>query len=90
MTTNAKGLTAEWFDRGDFARNAPDPRYPYGIDVDLSRQASASCRVELDYPAPRCGQWLLLCNVCGLSAVVTTAGRADDPRSVRVACKRAS
>jgi hypothetical protein len=39
------------------------------------------------YPAKRCRFFTLQCSVCGQNAIVTTAGRKDDPRSVKLACK---
>ena len=80
-------LVATWFDRGREPKNPPDPRYPLGLDVDLSRGAHRACTVVVPYPAKRCGVWMIDCPACGLRAMVTTAGRADDPRSVTVACK---
>jgi hypothetical protein len=65
----------------------PDPRYARGIDVDMSRGAPEKCAVDLPYPAPACGSYLIECQVCGLRVGVTAAGRADDPRRVTIACK---
>jgi hypothetical protein len=39
------------------------------------------------YPTPRCGKFMVKCDVCGEMVIVTTAGRRDDPRSVRLPCK---
>lgn len=46
-----------------------------------------SCRVALPYPAKRCGAYVVTCRICGTRTGVTTAGRADDPRSLTVSCK---
>ena len=81
-------LTVEWIDRGREPQAEPDPKYPSGIDVDVSEGAAKICTASLPYPAKRCGLYLIKCSVCGLSVGVTTAGRPDDPRSVKVACKR--
>jgi C4-type Zn-finger protein len=42
---------------------------------------------ELPYPAKRCGIYLVVCERCGYSAAITTAGRPDDPRKVTLPCK---
>ena len=80
-------MRVTWHDAGREPKCAPDPRYPLGIDVDSSGGAEASCKTSLPYPAKRCGQYLVACETCGQNVVVTTAGRVDDPRSVRIACK---
>jgi hypothetical protein len=76
----------KWIDRGLEPKNKPDPAYPDGIDLDCSDGAD-SCLVKLPYPARRIGYYLILCERCGLSGMVTTAGRPDDPRSVKMKCK---
>lgn len=78
-------LVIEFLDGGRTAQNPANPLYPLGMDVDMSAGAK-SCSASLPYPAPRCGLMLLSCPLCGLRVAVTVAGRADDPRSVRVAC----
>ena len=78
----------EWHDRHREPQSQPNPAFPKGTDVDLSGGRTPVCTVALPYPAKRCGHYIVLCDVCKLSALVTTAGRADDPRSVTVACKR--
>ena len=80
-------LRVEWQDGGRKAQNPPDPAYPKGKDVDGSLGATATCSVELPYPAPQCGVWIVTCPDCGLSVGFTAAGRIDDPRKVTVACK---
>lgn len=79
-------LEATWIDGGQEPQCRPNPNYPNGIDVDASQGASRTCRIDLPYPAKRCGAYLVTCDVCDLSVGVTTAGRPDDPRSVKVAC----
>ena len=76
-----------WLDAGRTAQCAPDPRYPLGMDVDMSAGAEVTCKANVPYPAPRCGQHFIHCETCGQKVIVTAAGRADDPRTVRVACK---
>jgi hypothetical protein len=78
----------EWIDRGGEPRNPPDPAHPHGIDVDLAGAARTTCLVNLPYPtAKRLGLYVVKCSECGLSVAITTAGRPDDPRSVKLACK---
>jgi hypothetical protein len=67
---------------------APDPAYPQGMDVDMARGAKSACLAMLPYPAACCGVWMVECQICGLRAALTAAGRPDDPRSVKLACKQ--
>jgi len=64
----------------------PHPDYPTGKDIDISDGASATCKTELPYPAPRCGVMVVECEKCGLKVGLTVAGRVDDPRTVTLAC----
>ncbi len=87
-----KDLHALWIDRGFAPRQPPNPDYPDGLDLDLRTDADKehnkpSCEIKLKHPAVRVGYWLIRCQLCGLRTIVTTAGRVDDPRSVRVLCK---
>ena len=75
----------------DFFREpqcAPDPKFPNGKDLDTSAGAAAACTATLPYPAKRCGLFIVECEACGIRIGITTAGRPDDPRSVKIACKR--
>jgi hypothetical protein len=78
----------EWVDGLCAPKGVGDPRYPDGIHLDITGGRSPSCQVGLPYPAPRCGFYVVACDSCGVRIVVTTAGRTDDPRSVRIACRR--
>jgi hypothetical protein len=80
-------MKVTFMDAGREAKNPPDPAYPDGMDVDISKGASKACLVQLPYPAPRCGGMMVVCEECGMSAYLTVAGRADDPRSVKLGCK---
>lgn len=75
-----------WVDREREPQQPADPAYPKGIDVDISDNAMLSCKADLPYPARRCGVYMVRCTICGVVVGLTTAGRADDPRSVKVAC----
>jgi hypothetical protein len=79
-------LSVKWIDRGLEPKIQPDPKYPDGVDLDISSGASVTCYAALPYPAKRCGYYAVTCDVCRLSILITTAGRVDDPRSVKVAC----
>lgn len=68
------------------AQCASNPKYPKGIDIDVS-QGKQACLTQLPYPAPECGIWEVRCPTCGMSVGVTAAGRIDDPRSLKMACK---
>lgn len=80
-------MKVEWIDRGREPMSASDPRFPNGQDNDISRGAERSCYQELPYPAKRCGLYIVECERCGYRAAITTAGRPDDPRSIRIPCK---
>lgn len=77
----------EWRDAGSEPQCAPAPAFPSGIDLDFSDGADVACMVVLPYPAKRIGVYFVTCRRCGLRVACTTAGREDDPRSLRLACK---
>lgn len=76
----------EWFDRGREPQNPSNPAYPHGEDIDRVNHSEPFCKVELPYPAKRCGYYFVRCEICGYTIVITTAGRPDDPRSVLLPC----
>jgi hypothetical protein len=81
-------MQVRWIDRHLEPKNPANPDYPRGVDLDLRHDDDApSCMTELPYPAKRIGYYLIRCIRCGMDAVITTAGRADDPRSVQLPCK---
>lgn len=79
-------FAVDWIDIGRLPRSLPDPDYPNGIDLDISKGRTPACRVALPYPAHRLGYYVVVCHKCGYQVTVTTAGRPDDPRSVTLAC----
>ena len=79
--------TTSWIDGGRYPREKPNPRYPTGVDLDCSDGAEETCTAKLVCPTPRCGKWVVRCRRCGTTAIATTAGRPDDPRSLTLACK---
>jgi hypothetical protein len=85
-------LKITWIDRGYEPKQPANPDYPHGIDVDLTGgdRLARSCKAELPYPAKRVGYYAVSCAGCGFRTIVTTAGRPDDPRSVKLPCKRSS
>lgn len=81
------GFKVDWLDSKREPKCPPDPRFPNGIDITTGlREGANACKVELPYPAKRCGLYLIECQVCGTKACCTTAGRTDDPRSIMLAC----
>jgi hypothetical protein len=79
-------ISIRWVDSGREPRIASNPNFPDGIDLDVSNGAERTCMRNLSYPARRCGYFLIECRKCGQSAAITTAGRRDDPRSIKLAC----
>jgi hypothetical protein len=72
------------------AQCAPNPEYPNGIAVDLTKgqvNVPQYCEVTLPYPAPECGYWQVECGLCRIIVGVTASGRPDDPISVKIPCK---
>lgn len=87
MSQNEPQFEVLFLDSGREPQCAPDPAYPKGMDVVLTRNTKIRCVVAVPYPAPRCGMWHIKCNKCGVVVGVTTAGRVDDPRSVHIRCQ---
>lgn len=85
MTGGAFKIT--WIDRGREPQCPSNQAFPNGIDADVSQGAEKTCNTDLPYPAKRCGMYRVECMICGIAVGVTTAGRPDDPRSVKLACR---
>jgi hypothetical protein len=64
----------------------PDPKFPRGREVGGRGGHAETCKVKLPYPADEAGEYLVECSVCGASATVGAAGRADDPVALKVTC----
>lgn len=77
----------EWIDGKREPQCASDPNFPNGIDIDISNGARDVCQTDLPYPADRCGHFLVTCLKCHQKIAITTAGRIDDPRSLKLACQ---
>jgi hypothetical protein len=91
MSTNeSPDWKITWVDGKREPKHPPNPKYPTGIDLDLTHghDAADTCFSALPYPAARCGHYRIECRRCGQGTIVTTAGRIDDPRSLKLACKQ--
>lgn len=77
-----KEITFKASGRGK-AQCPPHPAFPEGRDIRMP--SGFGCVVELPYPAPECGAFIVQCD-CGAKAAVTAAGRPDDPRTFQLAC----
>lgn len=75
----------KWIDAGCEPQCPPNPNYPDGIDI-VETKGANTCKVDLPYPAMRCGAYQVTCRACGRKISVTTAGRPDDPKSVTMQC----
>ena len=80
-------LKVEWHDSGREPQCPPNPSYPDGKDLDARTGSGPFCEVDLPYPAKRCGHFTIECPVCGMRVGATTAGRPDDPRSIKISCQ---
>jgi hypothetical protein len=85
--TAAPRFLVDWIDQHRESPYPSDPAYPNGSAIDVALDAPRACRVELPCPAARRGTWVVICRECGFAIALATAGRADDPRSVRVPCR---
>ncbi len=79
-------MKVTWIDGHREPACAPNPVYPAGIDLNGPGEGPR-CRTDLPYPARRIGWYSVECETCGQTIMVTTAGRADDPRSLTMACR---
>jgi hypothetical protein len=77
-------MKVTFFDSG---REPKCANFPDGKYIDMSLGAEKTCEVAIPYPAPCCGVMVVECEVCGLRNALTVAGRADDPHTVKMACK---
>lgn len=82
-----KRFEINWHDLGREPKVAPNPAYPDGIDMDVTAGQQPNCTTALPYPARRCGYYTVRCILCGYSVALTTAGRPDDPRSLKIPCR---
>ena len=78
----------KFLSHGRKAQCQPDPKFPDGQVIDVSRNANQKCAVDVPYPAECIGAWMLTCKSCGRTVGITAAGRPDDPKGVIVDCKK--
>lgn len=76
----------EWQDSGREPQCEPNPAYPNGIDLDVAGPLEPYCTAAVPYPAKRRDFYVVRCKLCDFSVAITTAGRVDDPKSIRVPC----
>lgn len=69
------------------AQCASNPAYPNGIEISIPTDAPFKCTVDLPYPAPECGHFLVKCSLCSTTIAVTAAGRRDDPTKITIPCQ---
>lgn len=84
--SDSPNLAIKWLDSGREPKCAPDPRFPNGVEFDASNGAENSCQTSLPYPAQRCGYYLIECALCKNSVLISTAGRVDDPKHIKIPC----
>lgn len=80
-------IDVKFNDSGRYPKVAPNPKFPDGINASCAQSGEKSCTFNLPYPAPRCGTYSVLCNKCKFTAIITVAGRRDDPRTITLPCK---
>lgn len=88
MANIEKRFNIMWIDEHRRPTVKPNPAYPNGQDLDCSAGAEQKCTLKLPlYPTPGCGKYLVTCRLCGTNAMITTAGRVDDARSLTLPCE---
>ena len=82
-------IDVKFNDSGRTATQPANPKHPNGQDINLAISVvqKVCCR-NLPYPAPRCGTYSVRCRTCNFTALITVAGRADDPRTITLPCKQ--
>jgi hypothetical protein len=80
-------IDVKFNDSGRKATQPANPKFPKGVDVSCADSGVPTCTRNLPYPAPGVGTYSVICRECGFTALVTVAGRADDPRSITIPCK---
>ena len=77
-------------DSGRKATQPANPKFPDGVDISIAKPGEKFCSRNVPWPAPGVGTYSVVCRECGFTALVTVAGRADDPRSITIPCKENS
>lgn len=85
----AEGHLVDFIGEGRQATVPADPAFPHGRKVHtiVAAEGVQVCEVDLTYPVPECGRHRIICRRCGVVAMITAAGRADDPTMVTLQCK---
>jgi hypothetical protein len=76
----------EWLSRHRKPTVESNPQYPDGMDIDMGNRPA--CKVEFPYPAECVGLWFIECHDCKSTAIITAAGRQDDPKSYMLPCRQ--
>ena len=85
----SKGGRLQWLSKGKPPQCESSPGYPDGVELDgAAGLPGPACKWALPYPAPSIGVHVVGCVTCGKTVACTAAGRPDDPRTIRFACKR--
>lgn len=80
-------IEVKFIDEGRKSTSPSNPKYPNGVDVSAAMPDQKSCCFNVQYPAPGVGKYSIVCTDCKMTALVSVAGRADDPRTVTLPCK---
>lgn len=82
-------IDVRFLDSGVRPTQKPNPAWPNGTPVNLAADLVLvkTCTRNLPYPAPRCGLYEVECRTCGFRALLTVAGRPDDPNMITLPCK---
>lgn len=75
-----------WLSHNRKAKCSPNPNFPEGIHMDTPEKGE-KCHIDIPYPSPECGIWMVKCLACDRLDAITAAGRPDDPRSYKMPCK---
>lgn len=73
------------------AQCPPNPDYPDGLVLKADvPNGTPTCTFDLlPYPAPECGWFEVECEKCGMTIMITAAGRPDDPKAIIIPCQPA-
>jgi hypothetical protein len=74
-------------DSGREPTGEPDPAFSKGRDINLADNVIQKVCCRNLPKAPRCGSYSIVCRTCGFSAMITVAGRPDDPRTITLPCR---
>lgn len=69
-----------------WAKYPPTPGFENGGDLDFAKDGASWCVTALSVWPGRLGTLHVRCQHCDVTVDLTTAGRADDPKLVRLPC----